>query len=1025
MTDLKNNIYYRLGLFVDPYETNWTKLCTEIKKKRNEYNALPGDKGKPLAQFANRFLVRYQGGADTTKEGDAEFPSAFDAHSEGEAARDARLKSLKEQIKLDLADGVLEQSEYDATKKKHGRFFKESTIQTHYGEYYPPFTYPKPIKPKSISDGEAYEVDSATWKGIERELELCGKDNLYAFIDVHNTGFNESTPQETIQKNISIAHSFWKGKGKSTAPDVSAATKIFEQKYLELCLGDEKKRSGYDLTRKRQVFKKFAADANIAQKENIENTEWKTYREILQGKGLSEEEAEYFLWEFCTTRTDDKKKPKPIKLPVKPVSKTDKVFCPDPRCSEVNEKTAKSCRKCGTPIVVTCPGLDGKYCGKEGHIRDRTCTSCGFEIGNMPIALRLIKEVREALAKGDLSEIENKIRQINTYWRDAPGAEELRKEWEKIKRERGDIQKEIAEMRAEVTKGNFYKAKTLLEILKLNPHTALQIKSDDKKISETLSDVDAKLKSLSSISDNEKKIDVCEKILETVKDCAKAIDLLAKIPPSPPANLKAADFPSGGFKLTWQSPNNTRRYTYKIVRKIGGCPSSTADGTLIADTVAATEHTDTHVEIGAIYGYTVFTQRGVAEDTVGCRSNLAQRVGEVTNIQVLPSDKMLTVSWQGSKYAIGIQIERYLGNAKTGTPTKIIPQNATSFSDGNLTNGQYYTYNIISIFRDDDGKPFPSPGKIAQGKPQQPPPAISDLAATEQGNVVNLKWTPPKYGRVLLFDCADKPAVNFGDTSIATAKSLQEKYGDQITVLDATSGATTWTNTATGVRYVLPVTWEDELAVFGNIAELVRIEDVTNVAIRDNGTKLRLTWNWAKGLQKVRIVYSDRSPPTGPNDPNATVIKDITLSEYSEKKAFEINSPSQGYYFSIFSVIEQNGKIKYSSGVKKETKQTIIKYVVAVKRKFWFFGPKYVKISIHSESEIPTLVVLGRKDKALWNREGTWIDDIQASSQKQITHILRHGALKEISHIKLFVKDEQLAEKFYIDSPDSRKLKIG
>ena len=414
MADLNNNVYYKLELSVDPCETDWGKLCAQVDKRRLEFNK--SDATKPLAQFAQRFLTRYKDGDNTTKAGDAEFPDAFDAKSEEESAREERLKSLKEKIKLDLADGVLEESEYNDTIKRHGKYFKDTTIQKLYGSAYPPFKYQPSGKPKSVSDGEKHIVDPVKMKDIMRLLAQCGKDNLYAFIDVQNIGICQHTPLSAITATIAKAHSFWRSNRK-TDPDVAAATKIFDGKYLDLCFGNDEKRAGYDLTLKKEVFKAFIASAGFAKKESIVNTEWQVCLAILQGKGLSEEEANYFLWEFCITTS--------IKLPRKPISKTDKILCPDPSCLEPNEPSARYCRKCGAPIIVKCP-----QCNKECCIRDKACQHCGFEISNMSTALRLVKEVRETLAK--VSEIGSKIRQINTYWRDAPGAEELRKEWKKI-----------------------------------------------------------------------------------------------------------------------------------------------------------------------------------------------------------------------------------------------------------------------------------------------------------------------------------------------------------------------------------------------------------------------------------------------------------------------------------------------------------------------------------------------------------------------------------------------------------------
>ena len=255
MADLNNNIYYKLELFVDPPETDWEKLCAQVDRQRLEFNK--NDSTKHLAQFAQRFLDRYKNGPDTTKEGDPEFPSAFNAGKEGESARDERFKSLNEKIQLDIADGVLEQSEYDDTIKKHKKYFRETAIQARYGSAYPPFKYPTPPKPKSVSDGEKDIVEAVKMKDIVRQLAVCGKGDLYAFLDVNNEGFHQNTSLAEIKKNIAIARSYWSGMGKPTDPNVSAAKKIFDEKYLELCFGSEAQRDGYNLASKKQVFDNF------------------------------------------------------------------------------------------------------------------------------------------------------------------------------------------------------------------------------------------------------------------------------------------------------------------------------------------------------------------------------------------------------------------------------------------------------------------------------------------------------------------------------------------------------------------------------------------------------------------------------------------------------------------------------------------------------------------------------------------------------------------------------------------------
>jgi len=201
--------------------------------------------------------------------------------------------------------------------------------------------------------------------------------------------------------------------------------------------------------------------------------------------------------------------------------------------------------------------------------------------------------------------------------------------------------------------------------------------------------------------------------------------------------------------------------------------------------------------------------------------------------------------------------------------------------------------------------------------------------------------------------------------------------------------------------------------------------DISNVKIRDNGTKLRLTWNWDKGLKKVLVVYSDRDFPTGPDDPKIINKKEITLEEYNVEKAFVMKSRQQGYYFSIHSVIEHSGTKKYSAGVQIQTRQSVINYDITIKRKYWFFGHRYLKITVISEDAIPALVVLGREDKSVWSREsGSVVDEIPPTSQTQLIHILPYNRLKGIAYIRLFVKDEQLKSAYDVIALDSKKLQI-
>ncbi|GHT27740.1 hypothetical protein FACS18942_07430 [Planctomycetales bacterium] len=459
---------------------------------------------------------------------------------------------------------------------------------------------------------------------------------------------------------------------------------------------------------------------------------------------------------------------------------------PCPECNELCASTVKVCLKCGTNIVVECP-----KCKKECYAGDRECSDCGFNIGIISIVSQLERDCREAIKVCNLSVAREKWRAINTTWEGPyPKKEELDSKIEEVKIIVAVSRKIIAELKTEIGKRNFYKAKEIFDkIADEHPHALPQIEDEQKKITDTLTDVRIKLAQLPTIADIAKKIDICEEIIAVAADCREAQDALAKYPPMPPSNLSAKVNTAGSVDLTWTSPASRKPPMFVVVRKTGGVPASPTDGQTVTDNLSNTTFTDSTCEIGEIYGYTVFTKRDKVCDQNGCRlQQPVRRIGELEDIKVLPADRGVTFSWAKPANCIGIQITRYKSGSTQGT--KLPLQQEMGLTDSGLINDTDYTYLFQSVFHTAEKKTVETAGVKRTVKPQLPPPAVQDLTADTADGMTGFQWTPPSRGEVLLFNLASEPDIQPGQTEADTPLKLKEKYGEPLPILNPKQGQT-------------------------------------------------------------------------------------------------------------------------------------------------------------------------------------------------------------------------------------------
>jgi len=265
-------------------------------------------------------------------------------------------------------------------------------------------------------------------------------------------------------------------------------------------------------------------------------------------------------------------------------------------------------------------------------------------------------------------------------------------------------------------------------------------------------------------------------------------------PPSAPTNLVA----TGGnaqVGLTWQAPGSNGGSpitNYKIYR--GGAPSTE---TLLTTVGAVTSYTDTAVTNGVTYYYQVSAVNNVGE---GPRSNEASATPSAAppppsppsapqNLAATGGNAQVTLTWQAPASNGGSPITNYKiyrGTTSGGETLVATIGNQLSYSDGGLTNGVTYYYQVSAVNNVGEG-PRSNEASATPTAPATPPGAPQGLVATAGDATVTLTWSAPSSN-------GGSPITNYRIYRSTTGggETLQATIGNVLTYSDTsvTNGVT-------------------------------------------------------------------------------------------------------------------------------------------------------------------------------------------------------------------------------------------
>ena len=869
----RENYYILLDLPVDPPELNQTKVEEAIQAKKLQWSRERNLPGKGNRAKANLELVpemaRFLSDAENRKA------------EAGEALKIKREKDRKQFAALDDAIGMVSLKGYVKEEEltKLARKFKDI----------PEKDIRKRIKveirkAEKTQTAKQKPLESSLAKQIKVDLDLLGKKSLYDFLDLGQKSSERALLEEARKRDAAN-----KRIAKKTA-EVTAVGNLVGH-----CLnvfGSEDKRAQYHETMKMESLSDLYEAMDIAGFDGaILAVEYDRLLKKALSSGLSTAEANEIIGEYA------KKKKWAVERPSNP--SVDEMFSCG-HCGVVNSSKNKACSDCGEPLEINCPD-----CGKRVATNHRACTHCGFAIGDLPLARRLLRQGQEALARGDVAAAKRDLGSVLVYW---PKQKEAAAALERIKKQEGAITNLARDIQTAMREKRFYLAlERLQELARAFPnHKEL---THEAAIRKQIQAAESKVGAGKRERNADKALDYYLEALSICEDCRAAAEGVAKSPPEPPGKL-TINTRGALLALKWQASSSKKGISYQVVRKNNGQPARHDDGEVLTQTPQCL-FDDTGAKPGQHYYYAVYAMRKSIPSRQPALCGPVMRTGEVSELEVAHGDGRLDFSWKSPEGVTDVEVWRKQGAtpARAGDGTRITGVRSDGFSDGGLRNGAQYGYLICCTYRAPDGSLSKSCGVSKIVTPVQPPRAIKDLVLKKAGRQLELNWTPPDRGLAQFYQVTGRPKWSAGtQLSVTQLSSL----GVAIPVRDKASAVIPLT--AQGQVWIVPITLAGDLGVVGKAATFTSIEEVSGLKGVLVGHRMCLDWTWPPGAKTAVVSYSYGAHPQAPQGGDG-IHRVITQDDYQRQGGFVLVNPERKtHFFTVFIKAEENGGALYSGG---------------------------------------------------------------------------------------------------------------
>jgi hypothetical protein len=382
-------------------------------------------------------------------------------------------------------------------------------------------------------------------------------------------------------------------------------------------------------------------------------------------------------------------------------------------------------------------------------------------------------------------------------------------------------------------------------------------------------------------------------------------------PPPEPTGLSAVytrDPAMQMVMLAWPPAPTDTPVNYVLVRREGSvAPARVSDGSLLA-VLAETRWTDAGVEPGQRYSYAVFSRAGELDSRDCAVSPPVDILADVTGLVARVSDGAVELEWRAPANTHAVRVTR--------DESVAVPLTGEGHArDEGLLNGQVYHYRVACVYRPDGLNEVVSAGSFIEAAPERLPDPPQDFSARARGLEVELSWTPPAHGQVVVVRSARPTGLAFGQRLDA---AQIDRLGERLVAAEGGRGVDPHPDLEKPF-YSIFATAGGALtggAVAGGAATAVVCPDVTNLRIAASRDGVTLRWTWPPGLKAARVVRRLGAPPAGVDDPQATCVP-YSILEYraaGEKFNDRIENQRGRFFYSVFAQVSSPAGQFFSPG---------------------------------------------------------------------------------------------------------------
>lgn len=846
------------------------------------------------------------------------------------------------------------------------------------------------VKRQTVDTNEARRIASDCQMLAIPAAHNSGIHSLYDFLQISPT----SSIQELIraaEKKYDDIRDMKISLKKDTENDLIGRSKA--------TFRDETKRKQYDTAlsqlrlEKMKEYLKIATATNVLQLAVIEHLQ----KIAISLGDLSKTEARAYIEQYC----EDNK----VEISQKIERKVPQNMKKCGYCGLVNVEGSSHCSYCSTNLSVICP-----TCSHQAQSSDRVCGGCGFKIGNMANVPRQLRRAKTALRENQLDEAKKLVDRIFDWWPNHSEAKEL---LTLIVRKKKSIEKKIAEIDELVEKKYHYTVRKLFIKERYLVQSSLSLQSMEKESLQKIHIAENHLKQAENSQDESIKMDYYLHAIDIAADCERATQILAKSPPLPPSSLQVTT-ESAAISLKWKPSDAKGHIIYRVLRKKGEAGKHLRDGEIVQET-AATSYTDYSAVGGHEYYYSIYALRGSIVSKEYLSDGPFIRNAEVDHLEVIQAEQQIELQWRKPAGAVAVEVWKKGGAVPKGREdgqllADISEQHAV---DRNIVFGKEYGYLVVSIY-EVNGKKLYSNGLTRLHKLATTTKMLENIIVERKEDGIMLQWDHwDSTYEGLDFYYAYAPFSVTEKESIPIDKLPD--LGQKVEVQENQVEALLQVNMS-GTVYILPVTYNDEVAVIGAMMISRNLPEVSSIRHRIAGNRVLVQWSWPNHIQEVAIVCDENTfAKRIPQSADDYVL--LNKAKYDELNGYQMNLEARDYYLTIFTQTNNRDEVIYSSGEKYlfvNSEQVTVTYELKLQGLF----RKRMTLQIDCDVPIwlPDLILVKKETTVPTNKEQGEI--IYKIKSEQI------DGTKQFDIPNEFLQNDAYAKLFFENDLDAKKIRL-